>query len=852
MNEFNETLNKASSFFQRTNNQISNPIPNGTLNQFSTNTNNISTNSNGFSTTMNNNFFGIGNQGFNNNLNGNNTNSSTMRNTSDLFLEDSFSINNNNNQFQQTKNKTPIIISNSKKRKKDDFDLDLDDNSNNGFIILNNNNQTNMLNVSQTTSQSSGQQLQQLQQLQQIQIQQPSSLNFSQPSNKQQKIGEQQQQQTFSSFQPAPSVVQQPIQPQPQPQTNPLSNFFSKPNAIPQQQSQQQFIPKQIPQPTVPQTQILQQPQIPLQQPIPQSPQPKSQIPILPKPLPPPPKPQQDNNNFQSPSTTPTNGPVFSNVNLAQKQVEIASKLSSFAAPPPRQLSSQSSSQQPQPQPPQQQQIQQPQQQSLPPPQQLPPPAQIFKPTTTTNKSVPAIEITSSQLDRLVSAPQPQPQLQRRKLPPQFMNSENNNQSTTTITTNPDNSIKNNRNPIEPKELLQQPQPQPQSNQPAPASNHSPNESENERWSASQFLQTQSMANFAQNNNKKMIPGPIGSLSKAELGGMGGGREIAPLQRNNLNRQPQPIQKQNHNQPQQQHQSKQMQQHQQQQHQNQEDDEEKQQQALEIPDVDPIVQNQNQNQNINTTTTANNNNNQNNNPQTTPTEGPRLLGIDRRTIEDDDSAAIPKEADFRKLPWLTMLKKHDYLPSLRSAAVEDLGKPQQPASNKKLVCSVSQILEGQYSKRVEELIVLLKTLKPSDLDAEATFGDPTGKIKGTIHKSVLEKHPEIITGSVLYVRKVPLLHATRKTWFLVVTPDNLVDFVPKNVKNNGLVPKEYGDHRKFISWADLYENITFKSSQRKVANVVSVGGNEADGDENENNQPPVHFNLSNNEDLQMP
>jgi hypothetical protein len=181
--------------------------------------------------------------------------------------------------------------------------------------------------------------------------------------------------------------------------------------------------------------------------------------------------------------------------------------------------------------------------------------------------------------------------------------------------------------------------------------------------------------------------------------------------------------------------------------------------------------------------------------------GPRVLG-NRRREDEDDAVNTPKESDFRRMAWLTMLQDCELFPLT--------------APPRKLGASIRQILEGQFPKKVPELLVLVKSIKSSDLDASVTFADPSGKIKGTVHKRVLEQLPDMSAGAVLLLTNVSVFHATRKTHFLVVTPDNVSKFVQKNTRNTS-IPREYMDSRRPIDPLIIYDQALFdlKDSQRR-------------------------------------
>ncbi|KAJ3300413.1 hypothetical protein HK104_000927 [Borealophlyctis nickersoniae] len=87
---------------------------------------------------------------------------------------------------------------------------------------------------------------------------------------------------------------------------------------------------------------------------------------------------------------------------------------------------------------------------------------------------------------------------------------------------------------------------------------------------------------------------------------------------------------------------------------------------------------------------------------------------------------------------------------------------------------VASVVDIPPSDKVPRLVVLLKEIKQTDVDAGATFKDPTGEIHGTIHKKVLDEYGEhLCPGAVLELIKMSVFRPTQRAQYLNITPANV-------------------------------------------------------------------------------
>jgi hypothetical protein len=77
--------------------------------------------------------------------------------------------------------------------------------------------------------------------------------------------------------------------------------------------------------------------------------------------------------------------------------------------------------------------------------------------------------------------------------------------------------------------------------------------------------------------------------------------------------------------------------------------------------------------------------------------------------------------------------------------------------------TISRVVEGETRGKIPMLCVMVKQLTLSDTDASALLVDPTGQMKGTLHRRVFDTYSaeDLAVGAVIVLKQVgPLLCAS--------------------------------------------------------------------------------------------
>ncbi|KAI1319924.1 hypothetical protein EDD11_002599 [Mortierella claussenii] len=84
--------------------------------------------------------------------------------------------------------------------------------------------------------------------------------------------------------------------------------------------------------------------------------------------------------------------------------------------------------------------------------------------------------------------------------------------------------------------------------------------------------------------------------------------------------------------------------------------------------------------------------------------------------------------------------------------------------------------------KISALVVMIKEVALSEIDASVTLVDPSGEMRGTVHRTVLEqyKNNEIRTGTVLALKNVSVFSPTPISHYLIITSRNIIGiFLPR-------------------------------------------------------------------------
>ncbi|XP_047562134.1 homologous recombination OB-fold protein isoform X1 [Lutra lutra] len=165
-------------------------------------------------------------------------------------------------------------------------------------------------------------------------------------------------------------------------------------------------------------------------------------------------------------------------------------------------------------------------------------------------------------------------------------------------------------------------------------------------------------------------------------------------------------------------------------------------------------------------------------PQT-PTHG--ALAKFRTEIVTSSQASA--EEDFGQGPWLAM----------KSA----LGLDERDPTCFLCAYSIVMVLRKAALKqlprnKVPHMAVMIKSLRRSVMDASVVFKDPTGEMRGTVHRLLLEtRQSELKPGSVLLLKQVGVFSPSLRNHYLNVTPNNLVRvYSPESGDGSFLKPSQ--------------------------------------------------------------
>ncbi|KAG0214513.1 hypothetical protein BGX28_001967 [Mortierella sp. GBA30] len=137
----------------------------------------------------------------------------------------------------------------------------------------------------------------------------------------------------------------------------------------------------------------------------------------------------------------------------------------------------------------------------------------------------------------------------------------------------------------------------------------------------------------------------------------------------------------------------------------------------------------------------------------------------------------PVDSMFANGAWEEMLKDlrlPDYKPSTFS-------RFKGSAPMIELCLSDIEHRQDLHRGKVSGLVVMIKEVSLSEIDAAVTLLDPSGEMRGTIHRTVLEqyKNNEIKVGTVLALKNVSVFSPTPLSHYLIITLRNIMKiFLP--------------------------------------------------------------------------
>ncbi|KAF9286196.1 hypothetical protein BGZ68_003141 [Mortierella alpina] len=116
-----------------------------------------------------------------------------------------------------------------------------------------------------------------------------------------------------------------------------------------------------------------------------------------------------------------------------------------------------------------------------------------------------------------------------------------------------------------------------------------------------------------------------------------------------------------------------------------------------------------------------------------------------------------------------------------NGAWEEMRKAYGLPDYKQLCLSDIEHRQDLHRGKISGLVVMIKEVSMSEIDAAVTLLDPSGEMRGTIHRTVLEqyKNNEIRVGTVLALRNVSVFSPTPSSHYLIITLRNIIGiFLP--------------------------------------------------------------------------
>ena len=128
--------------------------------------------------------------------------------------------------------------------------------------------------------------------------------------------------------------------------------------------------------------------------------------------------------------------------------------------------------------------------------------------------------------------------------------------------------------------------------------------------------------------------------------------------------------------------------------------------------------------------------------------------------------------DFTSGAWLSMLLAAD-LPPFAPASASAGEQAQRERSL--LRHNIRAISHPAYPSRVPSLIAMVSLCRFQDRDNYVHLKDPTGAIEASVHRHVLDQHPnQIVPGAVLVLRKTVLYSLNTTSRYLIIRAENIV------------------------------------------------------------------------------
>ncbi|KAJ1962173.1 hypothetical protein GGI12_002807 [Dipsacomyces acuminosporus] len=142
-------------------------------------------------------------------------------------------------------------------------------------------------------------------------------------------------------------------------------------------------------------------------------------------------------------------------------------------------------------------------------------------------------------------------------------------------------------------------------------------------------------------------------------------------------------------------------------------------------------------------------------------DSPFKTPLSRRTRNEQSS-----DVDFEGGTWAAMLD-HLKMPAYKPSTEKQVTRTVEAAA-----WPVRRILDLMRAQKIEIVLVQLREVVSSDMDASAVVVDPTGEMRASIHKAVMQRFAHFLSvGCSIILRGVVALKLPSAQPFLVITAD---------------------------------------------------------------------------------
>jgi len=170
-----------------------------------------------------------------------------------------------------------------------------------------------------------------------------------------------------------------------------------------------------------------------------------------------------------------------------------------------------------------------------------------------------------------------------------------------------------------------------------------------------------------------------------------------------------------------------------------------------------------------------------------PTQGGAAARGPELPLRKRFQAAVQGDRDFQSPAWLRLLSDLD-LPSFEPASADPSNEAARcaPATHS----TIASVVRGVALKKMDRMLVMIKSITVSDHCAHAVVKDPSGEMRACIHANVLEEEGDALTrGSALILTRVSIFNSSNgQSHNAIITPNNVLRTYPPGRGRGGVAP----------------------------------------------------------------